>query len=136
MSRIQRNKSSKSCRVVRHKTGESSPTRYYSHKQESEVALEVGGRVQLNSGATPFEKGDVSSADWLIECKTKTSPSQSISIKKEWLDKNRSESLYMGKKYNALAFSFGEGQENYYIIDSNTMQDFLILLNSQKILDK
>ena len=42
-----------------------------------------------------FSKGDVTLNDWLLECKTKTSPSQSISIKKEWLEKNEEEAFYM-----------------------------------------
>lgn len=53
----------------------------------------------------------------LLECKTKTSPSESISIKKEWLVKNESERIFMGKKYSAIAFNFGPDENNYYIID-------------------
>jgi hypothetical protein len=53
----------------------------------------------------------------LLECKTKTSPSESISIKKEWLAKNESERVFMGKKYSAIAFNFGPDENNYYIID-------------------
>ena len=53
----------------------------------------------------------------LLECKTKTSPSESISIKKEWLVKNESERIFMGKKYSAVAFNFGPDENNYYIID-------------------
>ena len=64
-----------------------------------------------------FQKGDVSLDDWLLECKTKTTPSDSISIKKEWLEKNVKESLFMGKKYSALVFNFGPGEPNYYVVD-------------------
>ena len=53
----------------------------------------------------------------LLECKTKTFPSESISIKKEWLVKNESERVFMGKKYSAIAFNFGPDENNYYIID-------------------
>ena len=53
----------------------------------------------------------------LLECKTKTSTSESISIKKEWLVKNESERVFMGKKYSAIAFNFGPDENNYYIID-------------------
>ena len=53
----------------------------------------------------------------LLECKTKTSPSESISIKKEWLVKNESERVFMGKKYSAIAFNFGPDENSYYIID-------------------
>ena len=34
-----------------------------------------------------FDKSDVLVGDWAIECKTKTSASDSISIKKDWLMK-------------------------------------------------
>lgn len=32
------------------------PTRFYSNKQEKQVAKAVGGRKTANSGATPFVK--------------------------------------------------------------------------------
>ena len=97
--------------------GEKKPTRYYSSKQERTVAKAIGGKVTANSGATDFSKGDVRTTKFLMECKTKTTPSKQMTIHKEWLDKNKQEALFMGKPYNALAFSFGPGEENHYIID-------------------
>ena len=38
-------------------------TRYYSEKQEKEVAFLVGGEIQSNSGAGKFNKGDVINKD-------------------------------------------------------------------------
>ena len=35
------------------------PTRTYSKAQERRVANKFGGECTLNSGATPFQKGDV-----------------------------------------------------------------------------
>ena len=35
------------------------PTRFYSTKQEKAVAQAVGGKQTANSGATPWQKGDV-----------------------------------------------------------------------------
>jgi hypothetical protein len=71
----------------RNKEGQkATPTRVYSKKQETAVAKSVGGKVQKNSGATLFDKGDVivsGKNGFLLECKTKTTPSESISIKKE-----------------------------------------------------
>lgn len=94
------------------------PTRYYSSKQEGTIAHTFNGRQTSNSGATFHDKGDVSIESlFLLECKTKTSPSESMSIKKEWLLKNEKESLFMGKPYSALAFNFGPNEKNYYIID-------------------
>jgi hypothetical protein len=45
------------------------------------------------------------------------SSSKQISIKKEWLEKNSNEAIFMGKKYSALTFNFGPDEDNYYIID-------------------
>ena len=47
-------------------------TRWYSNRQEKKVAKAVNGKQTANSGATAFQKGDVTTNDWLIECKTKT----------------------------------------------------------------
>lgn len=119
----------------RTKEGESKPTRYYSTKQEKQVAKTLGGTRTKNSGATMFQKGDLTLNDWLIECKTKMSSSESISIKKEWLEKNLKESLFMGKKYNALVFNFGPDEPNYYIIDENTFQDLVKVLTQESLGD-
>lgn len=116
----------------RTKEGESKPTRYYSTRQEKQVAKTLGGTRTKNSGATMFQKGDLTTDDWLIECKTKMSPSESMSIKKEWLEKNLKESLFMGKKYNALAFNFGPDESNYYIIDEQLFQCLVELLKENK----
>ena len=105
--------------AIRNKEGEKKPTRYFSKKQETVVANTVNGTRTKNSGATAFSKGDVNSDLFLIECKTKTKASEQITIHKEWLDKNLKEALFMGKPYNALAFSFGPGEENHYIIDED-----------------
>lgn len=104
-------------------------TRYFSNKQEKHVAKVVGGTQTANSGATPFQKGDVSTADWLIECKTKTTPSESISIKREWLEKNEEEAFAMQKSHSALAFNFGDlrNAKNYYIISEDEFKRFLRL---------
>lgn len=103
--------------VDRNKSNEKKPTRYYSSKQEKAVAKKFDGKQTKNSGATLFDKGDVSLDKWLIECKTKTSPSESMSIKKEWLEKNNKEAIFEGKDYSALAFNFGPNEKNYYVID-------------------
>ena len=104
-------------------------TRYFSNKQEKHVAKAVGGKQTANSGATMFSKGDVRLNDWLLECKTKTSPSQSISIKKEWLEKNEEEAFSMNKHHSALVFNFGDlhNAQNYYIINEQEFKRFLEL---------
>lgn len=98
------------------------PTRWYSNRQEKAVAKAIGGKKTANSGATTFSKGDVTTDNWLIECKTATSEKQSFSIKREWLKKNKEEAFSMGKDYNALVFDFGDNDERYYIIDERTFK--------------
>lgn len=98
-------------------------TRYFSNNQEKKVAKAIGGRKTANSGATPFYKGDVTTDDFLIECKTKMSNSNSISIKKEWMDKLEEEAFAMGKNYFALCFDFGPRDNmRYYIVTEREFQ--------------
>ena len=109
------------------KTGQ--PTRYYSDRQEKKVAKEVKGKQTKNSGATLFQKSDVYTELFNLECKTKTTNSESISIKREWFEKQIKENIQMGKKYSAIVINFGPDapyNENHYIIDE---QLFQILLN-------
>ena len=116
---------------TRVKEDEQKPTRYFSSRQEKAVAKAVGGRTTPNSGATDFGgKSDVLTKDWAIECKTKTSDCDSMSIKKEWIDKLRHEMVFDGRQNWALAFSFGPGGDNYYIIDEalfKALQEFVKL---------
>ena len=69
----------------------------------------------------PFQKGDVLTELFAIEAKTSMTPKQSISIRKEWIDKIRREAFAMGKPYSAVAFDFGTrllgNKETFYIID-------------------
>lgn len=117
----------------RQRTDKIQPTRTYSKAQEKRVAEKFEGERTLNSGATPFQKGDVVMDRVLMECKTKTTPSESMSIKKEWLEKNEKEALFMGKEYSVLAFNFGPNERNYYIIDEYL---FELLVNKLHNKDK
>lgn len=105
--------------ITREKDNQKTPTRVFSKRQEKDVAKATGGKVNPNSGATDFGgKADVNISNLIsVECKTKTTKSKSVSIKKEWLDKLKQETVFDGHKYSALAFSFGPGEENHYIID-------------------
>ena len=115
----------------RTKEGETpKPTRYYSKKQEEAVAKAVGGRRTPNSGATPWSKGDILSDKFAIECKTKTSASESISIKKDWFTKQKQEAMFMNKPYSAIVFNFGPDEENHYIIDEYLFVELLRHLNT------
>ena len=112
----------------RKKDGKTGPTRKYSSKQEKRIAKEFNGKQTPNSGATLLGgKGDVVLEDFLIEAKTHTIDKESISIKKEWLEKNLKETLFMGKKYSALMFNFGPSdQKNYVIIDEDTFKELFV----------
>lgn len=104
-------------------------TRYYSKKQEKKVAKAIKGKVQPNSGATAFMKGDVVAEDWLIECKTKTKDSSSFTIKEDWLLKNEEEAFAMGMNNSALCFDFGpNANKRYYVISErlfHLLQDYM-----------
>ena len=105
------------------------PTRYYSNRQEKAVAKEIGGKQTKNSGATLFQKSDVYTDLFNLECKTKTTNAESITIKREWFKKQIQENIQMGKKYSAIVINFGPDapySENHYIIDEQLCQ---ILLN-------
>lgn len=103
----------------------SKPTRFYSNKQEKAVAKAINGQQTPNSGATPWIKSDVLTEDFAIECKTKTTASNSISIKKDWFEKQKQEMAFMGKKHSAVVFSFGPDEENHYIIEEYLFQELL-----------
>ena len=70
------------------------PTRFYSSRQEKQVAKTINGKQTANSGATNFSKGDVTTDKFLIECKTVCKEQKSFTIKKEWIDKNKEEACY------------------------------------------
>ena len=118
--------------VHREKDGKKEPTRYYSKKQEDAIAKKLGGARVKNSGATAWAKGDVNLDKWLLEAKTKMTSSASISIQKEWLEKNNKEALFMGKPYSALAFNFGPDQPNYYIIDESLFETLVSVLDNEE----
>ena len=84
-------------------------TRAKSSQQEKRIAKAMGGRQVVGSGSTPFLKGDVIAGKLFIEAKTKMEPSKSISVKKEWLEKAKAQSLGMTKEY--------------YIIEDVLMED-------------
>ena len=100
-------------------------TRKFSKLQEKYVAKQLKGKVQPNSGATPFFKGDVVTEDWLVECKTSVSDKKSIAIKKEWLTKLEEERFAMRKPNMTLAFNFGPSGEMFYIINEKTFKNLI-----------
>ena len=110
-------------------------TRFFSKSQENKVAGMTGGKPTPNSGARPYQKGDVSVSrhieydedgnvvnereSWLFEAKTCMTPKQSFAIKKQWLETIKEEAFQAGKMNYALVFSFGPKQPNYYILSED-----------------
>lgn len=122
-------------RVRNSESGENKPTRWYSNKQEKAVASAINGKQSKNSGATLFDKSDVKTDLFTIECKTKTTNSESFTIKRAWFEKQIKENIQMGKPYYAIAINFGPDapyNENYYIIDERLFQTLLEHLNNQE----
>lgn len=100
-------------------------TRKFAKRQEETLAKMLNAKRQANSGATPFHKGDIKTPKFLIEAKTCIEDKKSFSIKKEWLEKNKEEAFAMGREYAALAFNFGPGQTNYFIVDEKTFKELI-----------
>jgi len=102
-------------------------TRYYSDIHEKSVCKALKAKQQSNSGAGLFAKGDVvqREASILIECKTCVTEKQSVSIKKDWLEKNEKEKYDVHLNNSSLCFNFGPNTDNYYVINEKLMK-FLI----------
>lgn len=71
--------------------------KFYSDRQEKLVAKHTNGRQISGSGARPFAPGDVESDDWLIECKTHTTPGHKISFKEDVWKKIQEEAVIRHK---------------------------------------
>lgn len=103
------------------------PTRYYSNKQEKQIARTIDGKQQINSGATPLYKGDVRSKHFLVEAKTTTEEKKSFAIKKDWLDTIEKEA-FADRKIPVVAFRFEPDGKDYYIINETTLKQFIHFL--------
>lgn len=108
------------------------PTRYYSKRQESRVANELGAKMTPNSGATAWSKGDVTGDDILIECKTLTKEQKVHSIKKEWLEGIEQEAINMRKRIPILVFDYGTQlpKDQYAVLRMRDLKMLLELYNN------
>lgn len=120
---------------MKQKTKNENSTRYYSSQQESQIADMLGGVVQPNSGAGLFNKSDIliSDASLLIECKTVTKEKDSFSVKKDWIKKNKDEAFSQRVFNGCIAFNFGPGQSNYFVIDEKLMKFLVEKLEEENI---
>ena len=108
---------------------ENKPTRYFSKKQENKVAKDLDMKCTSNSGATPWDKGDVKDDYLLLECKTCTKQQTSMTVKKEWLTGIKKEQYQMNKSMSGVVIDFGNNKQQYVII---TMEDFKHLYDLYK----
>lgn len=106
---------------------DSTTTRAVADVQEKSVCKALGATQQPSSGSGKWRKGDVihKEASILIECKTCMTDKDSFSIKKDWIAKNKEEVFTQRVSCGCIAYSYGPGQPNYYVIDEKLMQ-FLI----------
>ena len=107
-------------------------TRKLSNAQEKEVAKIIGGRVQPNSGAGDFKKGDVKHKYAMVECKTSATTKKSYSVKWDDLMKLKKTRIEMGLPYAALAFNFGPNTENFYVVSEREFNAFLDMIEREE----
>jgi hypothetical protein len=76
-------------------------------RQEKRVAVAVGGKRTIRSGALPCIRGDVKNDNFLIECKS--TDGAGIFVAKKWIEKISKEALgaKTGGKIPAIALDFG-----------------------------
>lgn len=110
-------------------------TRYFSDIQEKSVCRLLDAVQQSNSGAGKFSKGDCvqKEASMLIECKTVMTDKDSFSIKKDWITKNKEERFTQRLSNSCIAFNFGPGQPNYFIIDEKLMRFLVDKLSEEEV---
>ena len=99
-------------------------TRQFSDVHEKSVCHALGGRQTSNSGANRFEKGDViiEDASLLVECKCSMSEKASVSIKQDWILKNKEESYRNRLENSCICFNYEPSGKNYYVIDERLMK--------------
>ena len=73
-------------------------TKTFSSKQEKMVARELGGYQIGGSGAMPCAPGDVKTYEWLVECKTHTTPGQNITFNADVWTKIKNEAVGFVRK--------------------------------------
>ena len=106
-------------------------TRFFSKKQEQQIAKALKGKVQSNSGAADFTAGDVKTEHCLIDAKTVMTSKKSVSIHKDWLLKIKDEAFAMNKDFGVVAINFGPNQPNYYVLEEKQFKDYLRLYEKE-----
>lgn len=106
-------------------------TRFFSKRQEQQIAKALKGRIQPNSGAANFTAGDVKTAHCLIDAKTVMSSKKSVSVQKAWLQKIKDEAFAMNKDFGVVAINFGPNEPNFFILDEKQFKDYLRLYEKE-----
>lgn len=108
-------------------TNNKESTKYLSDRQELAVARATDGKRTWASGAGVFDKTDVVTNAFAIECKTAMKEKSSFAIQRAWIDKVEEQSFSAHKNHWAIAFNFGgmtNVAHNYYVISE---EDFALL---------
>ena len=93
-----------------------------SRLQEERVAEEMGGKAHINSGATPFQKGDGSTDDWLISCKQTSHASFSLTLRD--LKEIEGQAKHIGK-LPVMVIEFEKAGEEYAVIRKGEFLDYV-----------
>lgn len=100
-----------------------------SLEQEEFVAKFLDARRTVRSGATlSGGKGDITTPNALIECKTSMVEKDSFTVKREWLTKMQRERFEDRKEFAFLVQNFGGkgNQDNYVVM---RIEDFKKLMD-------
>lgn len=79
----------------------------FANKEEKSVADSIGAKLQPNSGATPFLKGDMITTDYCID--VKSTKSSQIIVDEDMLTKVESDAVRVGKT-PALLLNFPKSE--------------------------
>lgn len=69
------------------------PTKFYSSRQEQQIARYLGWNVVSGSGSRACHPGDILSDEWIGECKTHVSSKKPIEFKSEVWNKLEDEAM-------------------------------------------
>lgn len=108
----------------------------FSVEQEERVAKIFHGHRTPRSGGGNFQKSDVQSQDFCVECKCRVVPTASYSVSKEVIDKNEHERAEMRKPYSALAIELGDKREDYFVVSKREISAFIEMMEAVRDLKK
>lgn len=96
-----------------------------ANKQEKTIAKSTGGKTTIGSGAF-FQKGDVSIGKYNIRIEAKRTDGEQITLKKEWIDKLKSQS-----RFEVPVLALEVQDESWFVIRK---QEFALILEYLELL--